>query len=92
MTNNRQQELKEVAKGKHVTEAAINIGSVEQASTDGKQDTMERFNHCMREDIVRICLLNRTMKSLGIGRKKQRKKKIVPKPYKTLKAALCQSG
>lgn len=32
-----------------------------------------------------ICSLNRVMKQLGIGRKKQRKKKYVPKPYDTPK-------
>ena len=34
-----------------------------------------------------VCSLNRMMKTLGIGRKKQRKKKYVPKPYETPKTA-----
>lgn len=32
-----------------------------------------------------VCALNRVMKKLDIGRKKQRKKKYVPKPYETPK-------
>lgn len=32
-----------------------------------------------------LCTLNRTMKHLGIGRKKQRGKKYIPKPYDTPK-------
>lgn len=35
----------------------------------------------------RICSLNRVMKALGIGRKKQRKKKHISKPYDTPKTA-----
>jgi len=34
-----------------------------------------------------ICSLNRMMKALGIGRKKQRKKKHIPKPYVTPRTA-----
>jgi len=34
-----------------------------------------------------ICSLNRAMKALGIGRKKQRRKKHIPKPYDTPKIA-----
>ena len=34
-----------------------------------------------------ICLLNRAMKNLGIGRRKQRKKKHIPQPYDTPKIA-----
>lgn len=34
-----------------------------------------------------ICSLNRVMKQMGIGRRKQRKKKYVPKPYETPKIA-----
>ena len=32
-----------------------------------------------------ICSLNRVMKALGLGRKKQRSKKYIPKPYETPK-------
>ncbi len=32
-----------------------------------------------------LCTLNRAMKSMGIGRKKQRKKTYKPKPYETPK-------
>ena len=42
----------------------------------------------MRHGYTRsVCSLNRAMKVLGIGRRKQRKKKYVPKPYETPKKA-----
>lgn len=126
----RQRVLKEVAKGKRVTEVAIKYrisrtsiyrwqerydGTVEslyershRPHSHPSQHTVDELKlikrvwshnkglglvclHIVLEDkhgyARSVCSLNRAMRKLGIGRKKQRKKKHVPQPYDTPKIA-----
>jgi len=126
----RQRVLKEIAKGKQVTETAIKYrisrtsiyrwqmrydGTIEslyakshRPHSHPNQHTEEELRLIKRvwshnKGLGLVCLhmvletkhgytrsmcsLNRAMKRLGIGRKKQRKKKYIPKPYETPKVA-----
>jgi len=126
----RQRVLKEVAKGKQVTEAAIKYrisrtsiyrwqkrydGTVESLYEKSHRPQSHPSQHTLEElKLIRrvwshnkglglVCLhmilgdrhgytrsvssLDRAMKKLGIGRKKQRKKRYVPQPYETPKVA-----
>lgn len=126
----RQRVLKEIGKGKRVTETAIKYrisrtsiyrwqerydGTVEslyershRPHSHPNQHTAEELKlikrvwshnkglglvclHMVLEDkhgyARSVCSLNRAMKSLGIGRRKQRNKRHVPQPYDTPKTA-----
>ena len=126
----RQRVIKEVSKGKQITETAIKYrisrtsiyrwqqrydGTVEslyershRPHSHPNQHTAEELKlikrvwshnkgiglvclHMILEDkhgyTRSLCSLNRAMKQLGIGRKKQRKKRHIPKPYDTPKTA-----
>jgi len=126
----RQRVLKEVAKGKQVTETAIKYrisrtsiyrwqkrydGTVESLYEGSRRPLSHPSQHTLEElklikrvwshnkGLGLVCLhmiledrhgytrsvssLNRAMKKLGIGRKKQQKKRHVPQPYETPKIA-----
>lgn len=126
----RQRVIKEISKGKQITETSIRYrisrtsiyrwkkrydGTVEslydrshKPHSHPNQHSIEELklikrvwshNKCLglvclhmvlkdKHDYTRsVCSLNRAMKKLGIGRKKQKKKRYKPKPYETPKTA-----